>query len=44
MKDEIVEKLVALGAGLGFEAESEVSIASGARVDVVWGLGLETSV
>ncbi|MEM2514051.1 MAG: hypothetical protein QXU81_07020, partial [Candidatus Bathyarchaeia archaeon] len=34
--DEIVEKLVALGAGLGFEAESEVSIASGARVDVVW--------
>jgi len=34
--DEIVEKLVALGAGLGFEAESEVLIASGARVDVVW--------
>ncbi|MEM3537010.1 MAG: hypothetical protein QXG30_00855 [Candidatus Korarchaeum sp.] len=34
--DEIVEKLVALGEGLGFEAESEVPIATGARVDVVW--------
>ncbi|MEM0337737.1 MAG: hypothetical protein QW683_07475 [Candidatus Caldarchaeum sp.] len=34
--DEIVEKLVAIGNGLGFEAESEVQIAKGARVDVLW--------
>ena len=34
--DEIVEKLVELGNGLGFEAESEKLIAKGARVDVVW--------
>jgi hypothetical protein len=34
--DEIVEKLVELGNGLGFEAESEKLIARGARVDVVW--------
>jgi hypothetical protein len=34
--DEIVEKLVELGNGLGFEAESEKPIAKGARIDVVW--------
>ena len=34
--DEIVEKLVELGNGLGFEAESEKLIAKGARVDVIW--------
>ena len=34
--DEIVEKLVELGNGLGFEAEGEKLIAKGARVDVVW--------
>lgn len=34
--DEIVEKLVELGSGLGFEASSEVQIARGARVDVLW--------
>ncbi|MEM2384473.1 MAG: hypothetical protein QXX99_05445 [Candidatus Bathyarchaeia archaeon] len=41
--DEIVEKLVALGAGLGFEAESEVPIASGVGLMLFGGLGLETS-
>ncbi|MEM0506985.1 MAG: hypothetical protein QXW58_07000 [Thermosphaera sp.] len=34
--DEIVEKLVEIGNSLGFEAEEEVLISSGARVDVVW--------
>jgi len=34
--DEVVEKLVELGNGLGFEAESERLIAKGARVDVIW--------
>jgi hypothetical protein len=34
--DEIIEKLVALGNGLGFEAEEEKLVAKGARVDVVW--------
>jgi len=34
--DEIVEKLVELGSGLGFEASSEVQVARGARVDVLW--------
>ncbi|MEM3384543.1 MAG: hypothetical protein QXE78_03290 [Nitrososphaeria archaeon] len=34
--DEIIEKLVEIGNGLGFEAESEKLIAKGARVDVVW--------
>ncbi|MEM3807386.1 MAG: hypothetical protein QW413_02150 [Nitrososphaerota archaeon] len=34
--DEIVEKLIELGTGLGFEASSEVQIAKGARVDVLW--------
>jgi len=34
--DEIVEKLVELGSGLGFEASSEVQVAKGARVDVLW--------
>lgn len=34
--DEIIEKLVEIGAGLGFDANSEVSIAKGARVDTVW--------
>jgi hypothetical protein len=34
--DEIIEKLVALGNGLGFEAEEEKLVAKGARVDIVW--------
>ena len=34
--DEVVEKLVELGAGLGFEVESERTVSTGARVDVVW--------
>ncbi|MEM2981198.1 MAG: hypothetical protein QW385_07555 [Thermoproteota archaeon] len=34
--DEIVEKLVEIGNGLGFEASSEQQIARGARVDVLW--------
>lgn len=34
--DEIVEKLIEIGNGLGFEAESEVLIAKGAQVDVLW--------
>lgn len=34
--DEIVEKLVEIGSGLGFEADKEQQIAKGARVDVLW--------
>ncbi len=34
--DEIVEKLVELGSGLGFEANSEVQVARGSRADVLW--------
>jgi len=34
--DEIIEKLVGIGSGLGFEADSEQQIAAGARVDVLW--------
>ncbi|MBO3842694.1 MAG: hypothetical protein FGF48_09825 [Candidatus Brockarchaeota archaeon] len=34
--DEIVEKLVEVGSGLGFEASSEYQVAKGARVDVLW--------
>ena len=34
--DEIKEKLVAIGELLGFESRSEVKIATGAIVDVVW--------
>lgn len=34
--DEVVDKLVQIGNGLGFEAESEKLVAKGARVDVVW--------
>jgi hypothetical protein len=34
--DEIVDKLVTLGIGLGFEVEQEKLIAKGARVDVIW--------
>lgn len=33
---EIIEKLVAIGTLLGFEAESEVTVAKGARLDAVW--------
>ena len=36
LHDEIKEKLVAIGELLGFESRSEVSIATGAKVDVVW--------
>ena len=36
LHDEIKEKLVAIGELLGFEARSEVPIAAGAKVDVVW--------
>lgn len=34
--DEIKEKLVAIGELLGFESRSEVPIAAGAKVDVIW--------
>jgi hypothetical protein len=34
--DEIVEKLVEIGSGLGFEANSEQQISKGARVDGLW--------
>jgi len=33
---EIIEKIVAIGTLLGFEAESEVTVAKGARLDAVW--------
>jgi hypothetical protein len=33
---EVKEMLVRLGQGLGFDAEEEVPIATGSRVDVVW--------
>lgn len=36
LHDEIKEKLVAIGELLGFESRSEVPIAAGAKVDVVW--------
>lgn len=36
LHDEIKEKLVAIGELLGFESRPEVSIATGAQVDVVW--------
>ena len=36
LHDEIKEKLVVIGALLGFESRPEVSIATGAQVDVVW--------
>lgn len=36
LHDEIKEKLVAIGELLGFESRSEVKIAVGAVVDVVW--------
>jgi len=34
--DELIEKLVTIGTGLGFTAESEYAVAPGARVDVIW--------
>ena len=34
--DEVKEKLVEVGQWLGFEADKEVQIAKGARVDVIW--------
>jgi hypothetical protein len=34
--DDVIDKLVAMGVWLGFEAEKEKHIAPGARVDVVW--------
>jgi hypothetical protein len=34
--DEIVEKVVAIGSGLGFEADTNVQVAKGARVDALW--------
>ena len=34
--DEVKDALFELGGGLGFEAETEVPIAKGARVDVLW--------
>lgn len=36
LHDEIKEKLVAIGALLGFESRSEVKITTGAVVDAVW--------
>jgi len=34
--DEVVDQLLQLGDGLGFEVEPEVAIVPGCRVDVVW--------
>ncbi|MCP8315301.1 MAG: hypothetical protein H3Z52_09370 [archaeon] len=34
--DEVKDIIYELGIGLGFEAETEVSIAKGARVDCIW--------
>jgi len=34
--DEVKDALYELGAGLGFEAETEVPIAKGAKIDVLW--------
>ena len=34
--DEMIEKLVEIGSGMGFDAESEYLIAKGARVDAIW--------
>ena len=34
--DQVVDELVAIGQWLGFEAEKEKRIATGARVDVTW--------
>lgn len=34
--DEVRDKLAEVGSGLGFDAETEVTIARGARVDCVW--------
>jgi hypothetical protein len=34
--DEVCETLAAIGAMLGFDVRTEVTIAAGARVDVVW--------
>ena len=34
--DEVVDHLLAIGQWLGFEAEKEKTVASGARVDVIW--------
>jgi len=34
--DEIREMLLQIGQGLGFEVDSEVPLAPGAKVDVVW--------
>ncbi len=34
--DEVKEKLLEVGQWLGFEADKEVQIAKGARVDVIW--------
>jgi len=34
--DEVIDKLVAIGQWMGFEAEKEKTIARGARVDVIW--------
>lgn len=34
--DEVKDALFELGGGLGFEAEAEVPIAKGARIDVLW--------
>ena len=34
--DDVIDKLVAMGVWLGFDAEKEKPIAPGARVDVVW--------
>lgn len=34
--DEIIDKIVQVGVGLGFESRGEVHIAKGAIVDAVW--------
>lgn len=34
--DDVIDKLVAIGVWLGFDAEKEKQIAKGAKVDAVW--------
>lgn len=34
--DELIEKIVEIGALLGFESRSEIKVAKGAKVDAVW--------
>jgi len=39
--DEIIDKIVKLGASLGYMSEAEYPIAKGARIDAIWIINLE---